>query len=140
MRAAHADVRNALEETGLDVPLVGAIDLLEKLDALFELALVVLRATHQIEQLVVEIRVVGRVELLELVDTEATDLVDDSRGLRQLRAELRKPLQGLIEEEMVATHLTDLVEHRERGLVVAQMVERLAEEELRLLHVCGRVL
>src|SRR5262245_34399345 len=41
---------------------------------------------------------------------------------------------------MVATHLRDLVEHRERRLVVAQVVERLAEEELRLLHVGGRVL
>ena len=41
---------------------------------------------------------------------------------------------------MRLTLLADLVEDRERALVVAQVVEALAEEELRLLHVGRRVL
>ena len=42
--------------------------------------------------------------------------------------------------ELLATFLGDLVEDRQRGLVEAQVVERLPEEELSLLHVRRRVL
>ena len=105
-----------------------------------ELALVVLETTHDVEQLVVELLALRRVELLELIDAVATDLLDDAGGLGQLRCELREPLQGLVEVEVALPHLTNLVEDRERRLVVAKVVETLAEEELRLLHVRRSVL
>ena len=116
---AQAHVRDALEDAGLHVPLGARGNLLEQLDGLLELALGVLGAAQQVEQLVVDGLALAVVELLDLREIVATDLLDDARGLRQLRGELRKPLQGLLEEEVPRTLLADLVEDRERRLVVA---------------------
>jgi hypothetical protein len=128
-----------IEEARVDVEARALGDALEEGDRLVELVRLVLEPAHQIEELHVEVTRLGRVELLEVMDAVAADALDHARRLGQLVRELREPLQRLIEVPMARSSLRDLVEDRERRLVVAHLVEALPEEELRALLVARAI-
>ena len=95
-------------------------------------------APHQIEKPIVEPGIL-LFELLERADAVPTDLLDDPRGLRKLRCQQPEPLESVTKVEMTRPFRADVVKHRERGLVVTHLVERLAQQELRTLAIAGAV-
>jgi hypothetical protein len=141
-RAASAapDVRDALEELRVHV-VRERCTCAEERDGLVVGAVAVLAATHQVEQLVVEVAVLVVVELLERLGRRSGPRGDDVPRARAAatRAARATGASG-VEVEVALAALDDLVEDRERRLVEAQVVEALAQVELRLLLVGRSVL
>jgi hypothetical protein len=86
------------------------------------------------------LRALGVVELVQVLGGVATHAPHDVGRLGELRRELREPLERRAEVQVRLAALHDLVEDREGRLVEAQVVEALAQVELRLLLVRRRVL
>ena len=126
-----ADVGHALEELGLDEELALAVDLLEQLDRLVEVAVAALAVEVAAEQEVAarpctlaSDRIVERARIV------GADLLEDAGGLGQHARQRGEPLQGGAVVGVRVAGLDDLVEVGERAGVEPHLVERLAHEEL----------